>query len=183
VKKSGGGCDWFMKRTILALGVVLLAFYAVTLFLTTTSVRRTNSPSQAGQAVDLSVPRVPAELLAAAKALKNPVQPTPENLARGKEIFTGTGACYTCHGVEGKGDGPAGVGLMPPPRDFTDPQFHGLRADGELYWVVTHGSPGTSMFAYAPQIISEEDAWYVVTYVQTLSNPQSQPAESAASSH
>lgn len=166
-----------MKRTILALGVVLLAFYAVTLFLTSTTVRSTNSPSRAGgeqQAVDLSVPRVPAELLAAAQALKNPVLPTTENLARGKKIFTSTGACYTCHGVEGKGDGPAGVGLVPPPRNFTDPQFHGLRTDGELYWVVTHGSPGTSMFAYAPQIISEADAWYVVTYVQTLSNPQSQ---------
>jgi len=168
-----------MKQTILALGVVLLAFYAVTLFLTSTTVRSTNSPGLAGgqqQAVDLSVPRVPAELLAAAKALKNPVLPTSGNLARGKKIFTSTGACYTCHGVEGKGDGPAGVGLVPLPRNFTDPQFHGLRTDGELYWVVTHGSPGTSMFAYAPQIISEEDAWYVVTYVQTLSNPQSQQA-------
>jgi len=165
-----------MKQTILALGIVLLAFYAVTLFLTSTSVRSTSSQhSEAeGQAVDLSVPRVPAEQLAMAKAMVNPVRPTPDNLARGRNIFTSTGACYTCHGLEGKGDGPAGVGLMPPPRNFTDPQFHGLRTDGELYWVVTHGSPGTSMFAYAPQIISEEDAWYVVTYVQTLSNPQSQ---------
>jgi mono/diheme cytochrome c family protein len=164
-----------MRRAIIALGVVILAFYALTLLLTSTSVRSTNSPNRmAGQAVDLSVPRVPAELLATAKALKNPVQPTRDNLDRGKKIFTSTGACYTCHGVEGKGDGPAGIGLIPPPRNFTDPQFSGLRTDGELYWVVTHGSPGSSMFAYAPQIISEEDAWYVVTYVQTLSeNPQS----------
>jgi mono/diheme cytochrome c family protein len=177
-----------MKHTIIALGLVLLAFYAITLVLTTTSVRHTNRPvpggSQGGQAVDLEVPRVPAELLETAKALKNPVKPTPENLARGKRIFTSTGACYTCHGVEGRGDGPAGVGLVPPPRNFTDPRFHGLRTDGELYWVVTHGSPGTSMFAYAPQIITEEDAWYVVTYVQTLSAPQLQPSASrpAASS-
>ena len=161
-----------MKRAIIALGVVMLGFYAITLLLTSTSVRSTSSPSgTTGQVVDLSVPRVPPDLLSAARALKNPVSPTPENLARGKKIFTSTGACYTCHGVEGKGDGPAGVGLIPPPRNFTDPNFHGLRTDGELYWVVTHGSPGTSMFAYAPQIISEEDAWYVVTYVQTLSVP------------
>lgn len=171
-----------MKHTIIALGLVLLAFYAITLVLTSTSVRHTNRPvpggSQGGQAVDLEVPRVPAELLETAKALKNPVKPTPENLARGKRIFTSTGACYTCHGVEGRGDGPAGVGLVPPPRNFTDPRFHGLRTDGELYWVVTHGSPGTSMFAYAPQIITEEDAWYVVTYVQTLSTPQLRPSAS-----
>jgi len=164
-----------MKRTILALGIVMLVFYAITILLTSTSVRSTNSPNrEAGQVLELSVPRVPQEFLAAAKGLRNPVQPTPENLDRGKKIFTGTGACYTCHGLEGKGDGPAGVGLVPPPRNFTDPQFHGLRTDGELYWVVTHGSPGSSMFAYAPQIISEEDAWYAVTYVQTLSGGPSQ---------
>ena len=171
-----------MKRAIIALGIVILGFYAITLLLTSTSVRSTNSPTgTAGQVVDLSVPRVPPDLLSTARALKNPVSPTPENLARGKNIFTSTGACYTCHGVEGKGNGPAGVGLVPPPRNFTDPNFHGLRTDGELYWVVTHGSPGTSMFAYAPQIISEEDAWYVVTYVQTLSSPsQTQPAAQSA---
>ncbi|HUJ80208.1 MAG TPA: c-type cytochrome [Nitrospiria bacterium] len=163
-----------MKRTILALGSVLLVFYLITLFLTSTEVRQMSPQNQAGgKAFDLSVPRVPTELLAEAKALHNPVKPTPENLAKGKQIFTSTGACYTCHGVEGKGDGPSGVGLVPPPRNFTDPRFHGLRTDGELYWVVTHGSPGTSMFAYAPQVISNEDAWYVVTYVQTLSTPGS----------
>jgi mono/diheme cytochrome c family protein len=170
-----------MKRTIIALGSVLAVFYLITIFLTSTTVRQTSHQSQAaGKGADLLVPRVPPELLAAAKALQNPVKPTPENLARGKKIFTSTGACYTCHGVEGKGDGPAGVGLVPPPRNFTDPQFHGLRTDGELYWVVTHGSPGTAMFAYAPQIISNEDAWYVVTYVQSLSSPGSQPTASQA---
>lgn len=163
-----------MKQTIIALGTVLVIFYAVTIFLTSTSVRSTNSPNRSAQmAADISIPRVPIESLALAKSLKNPVQPTPANLARGKKIFTSSGACYTCHGVEGKGDGPAGVGLFPPPRDFTDPTFHGLRTDGELYWVVTHGSADTSMFAYAPQVITEEDAWYVVTYLQTLSQPAS----------
>ena len=163
-----------MKRTILALGVVLILFYVVTILLTSTTVRSTNSPNRAAQAVkDITEPRVPMALLAEARKLKNPVQPTPENLAKGKLIFTGSGACYTCHGTEGKGDGPSSTQLVPPPRDFTDPRFHGLRSDGELYWVVTNGSPGTSMFAYAPQIISHEDAWYVVTYLQTLSKPAS----------
>ncbi|MEW6324178.1 MAG: c-type cytochrome [Nitrospirota bacterium] len=166
-----------MKQTIIALGTVLLIFYGVTILLTSTTVRSTNSPSRsAQQALDVTVPRVPMEFLSMAKSLKNPVAPTPDNLARGKKIFTSTGACYTCHGVEGKGDGQAGVGLFPPPRNFTDPKFHGLRTDGELFWVVRHGSPGTSMFAYAPQIITEEDAWYVVSYVQTLSTPFEQPA-------
>jgi mono/diheme cytochrome c family protein len=163
-----------MKRTIIALGVVLILFYVVTILLTSTTVRSTNSPNRAAQAVkDITEPRVPLALLAEARKLKNPVQPTPENLAKGKQIFTSSGACYTCHGTEGRGDGPAGAELVPPPRDFTDPKFYGLRTDGELYWVVANGSPGSSMFAYAPQIISHDDAWYVVTYVQTLSKPAS----------
>lgn len=170
-----------MKQTIIALGTVLMIFYGVTILLTSTTVRSTNSPNRpAQQAADITVPRVPMEFLTMAKTLTNPVEPTPENLARGKKIFTSTGACYTCHGIEGKGDGEAGVGLFPPPRNFTDPKFHGLRTDGELYWVVRHGSPGTSMFAYAPQIISEEDAWYAVSYVQTLSDPARQPAATQA---
>jgi mono/diheme cytochrome c family protein len=165
-----------MKQTIIALGTVLIIFYGVTILLTSTSVRSTNSPNRAAQqAADITVPRVPIELLAMAKSMKNPVPPTPENLERGRRVFTSTGACYTCHGTEGKGDGPSGVGLFPPPRNFTDPKFHGLRTDGELFWVVRHGSPGTSMFAYAPQVITEEDAWYVVTYLQTLSDPARQP--------
>ena len=35
------------------------------------------------------------------------------------------------------------------------------------------------MFAYAPQIISEEDAWYVVTFMQTLSDPDNRSADEA----
>ena len=162
-----------MKKTITVLGTVLIGFYLVQLLLTQTLVRSTSSPSQSAdlKVPDMTISRVPIEALAAAKSLKNPVPPTAGNIARGKSIFTGRGACHTCHGPEGRGDGPSGVGLFPPPRDFTDHQFAGLRTDGELYWVIIHGSPGSSMFAYAPQIISEEDAWYVVTFLQTIAGP------------
>jgi mono/diheme cytochrome c family protein len=168
-----------MKKTIFILGAVLLGFYLIMQLLISTMVRSTNSPSESMSqaAPDISVPRVPIGVLASAKSLKNPIPPTSENLAVGREIFRGRGACHTCHGPDGKGDGPSGVGLNPPPRDFTDSRFFELRSDGELYWVITHGSPGSSMFAYAPQIISELDAWYVVNYVQTLSDPARQSQE------
>lgn len=38
--------------------------------------------------------------------------------------------CVTCHGVEGKGDGPAGLAALPMPRDFTVGQFK-FDADGD----------------------------------------------------
>ncbi|MCP5058680.1 MAG: cytochrome c [bacterium] len=31
--------------------------------------------------------------------------------------------CTTCHGTTGKGDGPAGAALTPPPRDFSIGEF------------------------------------------------------------
>jgi mono/diheme cytochrome c family protein len=31
--------------------------------------------------------------------------------------------CFTCHGSAGKGDGPAGAALTPPPRDFSVGDF------------------------------------------------------------
>lgn len=43
--------------------------------------------------------------------------------------------CFSCHGLTGKGDGPAGAVLNPKPRDFTVGDFK-LDADGD-------GTPGT----------------------------------------
>jgi len=72
-------------------------------------------------------PRVPPDQLADAKALKNPIANTPENVAKGKALFEGKGTCFNCHGKEGKGDGPAGAILNPSPRNFTNCKFHKKR--------------------------------------------------------
>ena len=52
--------------------------------------------------------------------------------AAGKMLFDAN--CSSCHGVSGKGDGPVGAALTPPPRDFTLAAFR-FDADGD-------GSPG-----------------------------------------
>ena len=48
-------------------------------------------------------------------------------------------ACASCHGIQGKGDGPRGrrIGGMP---DFTDPAFHSSRLDDDLMKVIVNGS-------------------------------------------
>src|SRR3990172_3802760 len=111
---------------------------------------------------DVTVSRVPADQLAAAKAMKNPFPATPANIAEGKAIFEGKGTCFTCHGVSGKGDGDAGKALDPTPRDFTNPAFHTAKTDGEMAWVIKNGSAGTGMISYAPAIITDDEVWDVI---------------------
>jgi mono/diheme cytochrome c family protein len=130
---------------------------------------------QAGGEFDIRVPRVPAAEITAAKALKPPVQPTPEILAEGKAIFLGRGTCFQCHGPEGKGDGGAAKVLPIQPRNFTNPAFKRLRTPGELMWVLKNGSlgqsgrvPGTGMLPIVGQFLSEEDGWKVLLYELSL---------------
>ena len=56
--------------------------------------------------------------------------------AKGKEIYQGMGTCWTCHGKEGKGNGPAGGALQPPPRNFVkgDYKFE------DLFLVIKNGA-------------------------------------------
>ena len=41
--------------------------------------------------------------------------------AKGKMLFETN--CASCHGTSGKGDGPVGAALQPPPRNFTVAEF------------------------------------------------------------
>jgi cytochrome c553 len=113
-------------------------------------------------------PRVPAEEMADAKAMKNPVAKTPENVAKGKALFEGKGTCFNCHGKTGEGNGPAGAILNPSPRNFTNCKFHKKRKDGELFWVIKNGSAGTGMVSLVPGTITEEEAWTIINYERSF---------------
>jgi mono/diheme cytochrome c family protein len=113
-------------------------------------------------------PRVPAEQRPAAKAMKNPFAVTPENIAKGGALFHGKGTCFTCHGNEGKGDGLAAPGFDPSPRDFSNDAFHKAKTDGELFWVIKHGSPGTAMMPMVGSVITDEEGWLVLLYERSL---------------
>ena len=126
------------------------------------------SPPSARGERDIHIPRVPADQLAAAKALKPPFAVTAANLAKGKEIFLGKGTCFTCHGTQGKGDGIVGQALNPSPRNFTDPEFARIRTAGEMFWVVKNGSPGTGMIGLVPGTITEDEGWLAVLYERSL---------------
>ncbi len=113
-------------------------------------------------------PRVPADQMAAAKALENPVASSADSIAKGKALYEGKGTCFNCHGKEGKGNGPAGAMLNPSPRDFTNCKFHKKRKDGELMWVLKNGSPGTGMVSLIPAAITEEEGWHIINYERSF---------------
>lgn len=55
---------------------------------------------------------------------------TAGDAAAGKAVYDGKGACATCHGITGAGDGPAAVALNPKPASFATAAFR-LDTDGD----------------------------------------------------
>ena len=113
-------------------------------------------------------PRVPEGDRAAAQKMKNPVAASADTLAKGKALYEGKGACIKCHGPSGAGDGPFGKNLKPSPRSLANGEWQKSRADGELFWIIKNGSPGTGMVSLIPSDINEDEAWHIINYVRTL---------------
>jgi mono/diheme cytochrome c family protein len=110
-------------------------------------------------------PRAPAEFL----TLVNPLPGSKANMNAGKKLFHETAqplACKQCHGEQGDGRGPLGGGLVPPPRNFTCGQTMNEISDGQLFWVIKKGSPGTGMMAFTG--LSEEQVWQLILYIRTF---------------
>jgi mono/diheme cytochrome c family protein len=111
--------------------------------------------------------RVPADKLAEAKALVNPLPPSPDTIEKGKAIYEGKGTCVNCHGARGRGDGPGAAALKPPPRVFRSHGFWRHRSEGEIFWVIKYGSPGTAMIPFGG-LLSDEEIWTVMQYERSF---------------
>jgi high-affinity iron transporter len=66
--------------------------------------------------------------------------------------------CAFCHGTSGKGDGPAGVALKPPPKDLSDPEYWKSADPENLKAIITNGKPGTAMIAFKDTLTPEQIA-------------------------
>jgi mono/diheme cytochrome c family protein len=109
--------------------------------------------------------QAPAEMLGAS----DPLPASSHHIAAGKKLFQETAkplACANCHGPQGDGTGALGMGLMPPPRDFTCGATMKTIPDGQLFWVIRNGSPGTGMMPFSA--LSDEEVWQLIRYIRTL---------------
>ena len=80
--------------------------------------------------------------------------------------------CVTCHGSEGKGDGPAGLSLDPRPADHSDPEYMGTLSDADLYTVISKGGPAVGkspLMAPWGGVINDAGIRDLVAYVRSLS--------------
>lgn len=109
--------------------------------------------------------RAPAEFL----AMTNPLPASPEAVEAGKALFQQNAkpvACAMCHGNQGDGRGFMGAALTPPPRNFTCGKMMKDIPDGQLFWIIKKGSPGTGMMSFDG--LPDDQVWQVIRYIRSL---------------
>jgi high-affinity iron transporter len=85
--------------------------------------------------------------------------------------------CSVCHGDAGAGDGPAGVGLTPPPSNLRDTARLDHLSLYALYSTLGLGVEGTDMPAFADQL-DDRQRWDLATYIASFSaDPAAAKAE------
>jgi mono/diheme cytochrome c family protein len=97
--------------------------------------------------------------------------PSPPAANRGEVLFGVY--CASCHGPEGRGDGPSSAALRPPPRDFAARPWRFAVTRESIRKVTLDGIPGTAMPA-ARNALAPADADAVADYVFSLAT--SRPA-------
>ena len=97
----------------------------------------------------------------------NPYEGDPQAVAEGQAIYQQN--CVSCHGTDGKGDGPAASTLNPKPADLG--LVHSSLSDGYLAWRITEGGmmePFRSVMPAWKGILNEEKTWKLIAYLRTF---------------
>ncbi len=128
------------------------------------------SPTLAGDVGDLT-PRVPPDRLEEAKTYINPYTPDKAFVDGGRKLYEGRAMCVMCHGQEGTGRtilGDSTAKGFPTPTKFADGAWQAARTDGEIFWILIHGSHGTDMAPFLPGFLEAKEVWQIVAYIRTL---------------
>ena len=99
--------------------------------------------------------------------VRNPIAPTSDSVAAGQVVYERY--CQTCHGVNGRGDGPGAEGLEPPPADLS---IHvPLHGDADIFRFIANGIEGTSMVALSDNL-TDDEIWHVINFIRAQADEQ-----------
>ena len=136
-----------MKKSF-SMIVVVLVFSALVL-----------SACGGGTAAD--TPKIPAEYAGKTNPLGS------DAATAGKTVYEAN--CASCHGEDGRGDGPVGQALTPPAANLVDAT--GQFADDFIHYRIAEGGamdPYNSAMPSFKGVLSEDEIWQVVSYIDSL---------------
>ncbi len=99
------------------------------------------------------------------RAEKNPLPPTPANIAEGKDAFSHY--CVACHGMDGQNTGVPFLEHMSPPVPSLASKDVQAYTDGQLKWVIDNGIWPSGMPG-SKGTLSDEEIWSIVVFLRHL---------------
>lgn len=100
---------------------------------------------------------------------KNPLAASAIDPKLGERLYfdeaPGRYSCATCHGRNGDGRGPMSSHFIPPPRHLSCVRIASI-PEGQVFWTIKNGSPGTDMPAH--KNLSDDQIWQLVAYLRNF---------------
>lgn len=99
---------------------------------------------------------------------------SPELMSKGDNLYANI--CQSCHGEDGRGNGPGAAGLNPPPKDFSSGEGwkNGATISG-IFTTLTEGIPGTAMIPY--DYLTPEERIALAHYIRNNHVPEAPQVE------
>lgn len=97
-----------------------------------------------------------------------PAAAAPAAALSGEAVYNEKG-CVTCHGAQGKGDGPVGAALKPKPRNFADAKWKNGTDLASVVKSIEGGITGTGMAPYKG-VLTDAEIQAVAEHVRKLGN-------------
>ncbi|MBI1853332.1 MAG: c-type cytochrome [Planctomycetes bacterium] len=79
--------------------------------------------------------------------------------------------CAPCHGISGRGDGPASDYLYPRPANHTDSTYMASRDDRSLFTAIRKGGPGVDRSSLMPRFddrFRDSEVYDLIAYIRSL---------------
>jgi mono/diheme cytochrome c family protein len=92
----------------------------------------------------------------------NPVPTNSTTIELGQKLYLAN--CATCHGTEGKGNGPRAAALEQKPANLPERIKKTGESDGELFWKISEGHAAMPRWSATP--LSETQRWELVNYIR-----------------